>query len=134
MENCLEFGGFRVTYWLEVLDKNASASSLSCHAAISITQAPDGMWGLLYVNDSEPLHRPECQDLRYAVVAQEEFKELETSTQIQVLLDGEGEAAVPPSSEQTRLQTSVKSDPLLSWFLLCSGTGDSGQPAAPVLR
>ncbi|XP_004077559.1 proto-oncogene tyrosine-protein kinase receptor Ret [Oryzias latipes] len=99
VENCLEFGGFRVTYWLEVLDKNASASSLSCHAAISITQAPDGMWGLLYVNDSEPLHRPECQDLRYAVVAQEEFKELETSTQIQVLLDGEAEQEIQDNQQ-----------------------------------
>ncbi|XP_036071308.1 proto-oncogene tyrosine-protein kinase receptor Ret isoform X2 [Oryzias melastigma] len=98
VENCLEFSGFRVTYWLEVLDKNTSTSSLSCYAAISITQAPDGMWGLLYVNDSEPLHRPECQELHYVVMAQEEFKELETSTQIQVLLEGEGEAGCSNTS------------------------------------
>lgn len=91
VENCQQFDGFSVTYRLEVPDKNMSADAQSCYAAISITQAPDEMWGLLYVNDSEALRRPECQDLQYLVVAREEHAQLESSTQIHVQLEGEGE-------------------------------------------
>lgn len=90
MENCQQADGFRVAYRLEVSDKNASADVQSCYAAISITQAPDEMWGLLYVNDSEALYRPECKDLKYIVIAQEEYTQLETSTQIHIVLDGDG--------------------------------------------
>lgn len=70
-----------------------SADLQSCHAAISITQAPIEMWGLLYVNDSEALRRPECQELQYFVVAREEHTQQEASTQIHIILDGEGESA-----------------------------------------
>lgn len=49
------------------------------------------MWGMLYVNDSEALRRPECQDLHYLVVAQEEQTQQEASKQIHVTLVGEGE-------------------------------------------
>ncbi|XP_056903950.1 proto-oncogene tyrosine-protein kinase receptor Ret isoform X1 [Takifugu flavidus] len=89
VENCQQFDGFRVTYRLEVPDKNASADAQSCHAAVRIAQAPDEMWALLYVNDSEALRRPECQDLQYLVVVKEEHTQLETSTQIQIILDNE---------------------------------------------
>uniref|UniRef100_A0A3Q3IZM7 Proto-oncogene tyrosine-protein kinase receptor Ret n=1 Tax=Monopterus albus TaxID=43700 RepID=A0A3Q3IZM7_MONAL len=95
VENCLQFDGFSVTYRLEVPDKNMSADVQSCYAAMSITQAPDEMWGLLYVNDSQTLHRLECQDLQYLVVAKEENTQLEASTQIHILLDGEGETQFP---------------------------------------
>lgn len=91
VENCQQFDGFRVTYRLEVPDKNTSAEVQSCHAAISIAQALDEMWALLYVNDSEALRRPECQDLQYLVVVKEEHTQLETSTQIQIILDNEGQ-------------------------------------------
>lgn len=91
VENCQQFDGFRVAYRLEVPDKNASADAQSCHAAIRITQAPGEMWALLYVNDSEALRRPECQDLQYLVVVKEEHTQLETSTQIQIILDNEGQ-------------------------------------------
>lgn len=93
MENCQQFDGFTVTYRLEVPDKNVSADVQSCYTAVSITQAPGEMWGLLYVNDTEALRRPECQDLQYLVVAQEEHTQLEAITQIHVILDGEGETA-----------------------------------------
>uniref|UniRef100_A0A8D3D8C3 Proto-oncogene tyrosine-protein kinase receptor Ret n=1 Tax=Scophthalmus maximus TaxID=52904 RepID=A0A8D3D8C3_SCOMX len=76
VENCQQFDGFSVTYRLEVPDKNMSADLQSCHAAISITQAPIEMWGLLYVNDSEALRRPECQELQYFVVAREEHTQV----------------------------------------------------------
>lgn len=91
VENCQQFDGFSVTYRLEVPERNISADLQSCYDAISITQGPGEMWGLLYVNDSETLRRPECQDLQYMVVAQEEHTEQEASTQIHIILDGEGE-------------------------------------------
>lgn len=91
VENCQQFDGFSLTYRLEVPDRNVSADLQSCYTAISITQAPDKMWGLLYVNDSEALRRPRCQDLQYIVVAQEKNTQQEASTQIHILLDGEGE-------------------------------------------
>uniref|UniRef100_A0A3B3WST2 Proto-oncogene tyrosine-protein kinase receptor Ret n=1 Tax=Poecilia mexicana TaxID=48701 RepID=A0A3B3WST2_9TELE len=76
VENCLEFDGFSVSYQLEVPDKNISSELLSCFSAISITQAPDRMLGLLYVNNSGALSKPGCQDLDYTVVAQEEHTQL----------------------------------------------------------
>lgn len=91
MENCQHFDGFTVTYRLEVPDRNVSADLQSCYAAVSITQAADEMWGMLYVNDSEALRRPECQDLHYLVVAQEEQTQQEASKQIHVTLVGAGE-------------------------------------------
>lgn len=94
VENCQQFDGFRVTYRLEVPDKNASTDTQSCHAAIRIAQAPGETWALLYVNDSEVLRRPECQDLQYLVVVKEEHTQLETSTQIQIILDNEGQQKI----------------------------------------
>lgn len=94
VENCQQFDGFRVTYRLEVPDKNMTADVQSCYAAISITQVPDETWGLLYVNNSEVLGRPECKDLKYLVVAQEEHTQLEASTQIHIILDNDGEMPV----------------------------------------
>lgn len=95
VENCQQFDGFRIAYRLEVPDKNISADVLSCHSAVSIAQAPDEMWGLLYVNDTEELRRPECQDLQYLVVVKEQHTQLETSMQIQIILDNEGEQLRP---------------------------------------
>ncbi|XP_074532014.1 proto-oncogene tyrosine-protein kinase receptor Ret [Halichoeres trimaculatus] len=89
VENCQQFDGFSIIYRLEVPDRNMSASAQACYSAVSITQASDEVWGLLYVNDSQALQRPECQVLQYIVVAQEQQTELETSTQIHIILDGE---------------------------------------------
>ncbi|XP_072247477.1 proto-oncogene tyrosine-protein kinase receptor Ret [Leuresthes tenuis] len=99
VENCLLFDGFSVTYQLEVPDKNISADLMSCYAAISITQAEDGIWGLLYVNDYEALRKPECQDLQYLVVAQEGYTQLEASTLIHIVLDGEALKASQDSQQ-----------------------------------
>ncbi|XP_040906616.1 proto-oncogene tyrosine-protein kinase receptor Ret isoform X2 [Toxotes jaculatrix] len=99
VENCQLFDGFRVTYRLEVPDKNMSANLQSCYMAISITQAPDMMWGLLYVNDSEALGRPECQDLQYLVVAQEEHTQQEASAQIHIIIEGEANKASQESQQ-----------------------------------
>ncbi|CAG6017827.1 unnamed protein product [Menidia menidia] len=99
VENCLLFDGFGVTYQLEVPDKNISADLMSCYAAISITQAEEGTWGLLYVNDSEALSKPECQELQYLVVAQEGHTQLEATTQIHIVLDGEALKASQESQQ-----------------------------------
>ncbi|XP_073338370.1 proto-oncogene tyrosine-protein kinase receptor Ret [Pagrus major] len=99
VENCQQFDGFSVIYRLEVPDKNVSADMQSCYTAVSITQAPDEMWGLLYVNDTEALRRPECQDLQYLVVAQEETTKLEASTQIHIILDSEANKANPENQQ-----------------------------------
>ncbi|XP_053730192.1 proto-oncogene tyrosine-protein kinase receptor Ret [Synchiropus splendidus] len=95
VENCQQFDGFVVTYQFRLPEKNLTAEEQLCHSAIGITQAPDETWGVLYVNDSEALRRPECQDLQYVVVAQEEQTQLEASTQIQIILDSEVSKASP---------------------------------------
>uniref|UniRef100_A0A8C6SDP3 receptor protein-tyrosine kinase n=1 Tax=Neogobius melanostomus TaxID=47308 RepID=A0A8C6SDP3_9GOBI len=84
VENCPEFDGFSVSYRLELPDRNMSSSAQSCLSAISVGQSPDDQWGVLFVNDTEPLGRPECQALMYTVVAQEEHTLMEASTQIQI--------------------------------------------------
>lgn len=93
VDNCQQFGGFNITYRLELPDRNMSAEAQSCYTAVSVAQAPGEMWGVLYVNDTGPLSRPECQDLQYLVVAQEENAQMEASVHIQVILDSEGKAA-----------------------------------------
>lgn len=92
VDNCQQFGGFNITYRLELPDRNMSAEAQSCYTAVSIAQAPGEMWGVLYVNDTGSLSRPECQDLQYLVVAQEENAQMEASVHIQIILDSEGKA------------------------------------------
>lgn len=90
MENCLQFDGFSVSYQLEVPD-NTSADLLPCYSAVSIARSSDGVQGVLYVNDSEALRT--CPDLQYLVLAQEGLTQLEASTQIHIVFEGEGTAA-----------------------------------------
>ncbi|KAM9364520.1 proto-oncogene tyrosine-protein kinase receptor Ret [Pholidichthys leucotaenia] len=99
VENCLQFDGFSVTYRLEMPDKNMSADSQACYAAISITPAPERMWGLLYVNDSEALRSQECGELQYLIVAQEGDSQLETSTQINIVLEGKANKEGPQNQD-----------------------------------
>uniref|UniRef100_A0A8C6SER6 Proto-oncogene tyrosine-protein kinase receptor Ret n=1 Tax=Neogobius melanostomus TaxID=47308 RepID=A0A8C6SER6_9GOBI len=99
VENCPEFDGFSVSYRLELPDRNMSSSAQSCLSAISVGQSPDDQWGVLFVNDTEPLGRPECQALMYTVVAQEEHTLMEASTQIQIVLEGDASKARQESPE-----------------------------------
>lgn len=87
VENCLQFDGFSVSYQLEVPD-NTSADWSFCSSAVSVIQSLDGVQGVLYVNNSEALRK--CADLQYVVVAQEGQAQLEASTQIHIVLEGEG--------------------------------------------
>uniref|UniRef100_A0A8C5AC14 Proto-oncogene tyrosine-protein kinase receptor Ret n=1 Tax=Gadus morhua TaxID=8049 RepID=A0A8C5AC14_GADMO len=90
VENCLRFQGIGVAYRLEVADRNATAEALACHAALDVTQSLRDMTGVLYVNASAALRRAECRDLQYVVTAQEEGGPLQASTQILLVLEGEG--------------------------------------------
>uniref|UniRef100_A0A673W9G8 Proto-oncogene tyrosine-protein kinase receptor Ret n=1 Tax=Salmo trutta TaxID=8032 RepID=A0A673W9G8_SALTR len=90
VDNCLKFRGINVIYRLAVADKtdkNVSGVIQSCFTAISIVQSLKDMAGVLYVNDTEALRRPECQDLQYVVIAQEQQNQLQASTQILIVLD-----------------------------------------------
>lgn len=93
VDNCQQFAGFNITYRLQLPSRNMSAEAQFCYTAVSVAQTPGEMWALLYVNDTAPLSRPECQDLQYLVVAQEENAQMEASVYIQIILDSEGMAA-----------------------------------------
>uniref|UniRef100_A0A3B4A2A8 Proto-oncogene tyrosine-protein kinase receptor Ret n=1 Tax=Periophthalmus magnuspinnatus TaxID=409849 RepID=A0A3B4A2A8_9GOBI len=89
VDNCPEFDGFGVSYRLEVPDRNLSSSLQSCYSAVSVSQGEEDRWGLLFVNDTEPLGRAECHELLYTVIAQEEHTQEEASTQILITLEGD---------------------------------------------
>lgn len=127
MENCQQFDGFSVTYRLEVPDKNMSAEVQSCYTAISIAQAPDEMWGLLYVNDTAALRRPECQDLQYVVVALEEHTQQEASTQIYIILDSKGEG-VSQGSLSSRCKGNILTPHIMSAHSMLLFRGNNLMP------
>ncbi|XP_010899824.2 proto-oncogene tyrosine-protein kinase receptor Ret isoform X4 [Esox lucius] len=87
VDNCLKFRGISVMYRLAVADNNVSADIKSCYNAISIIQSHSYMAGLLFVNDTKALRRPECQDLQYVVIAEEQQSHLQASTQILIVLN-----------------------------------------------
>ncbi|XP_072292708.1 proto-oncogene tyrosine-protein kinase receptor Ret isoform X2 [Eucyclogobius newberryi] len=99
VDNCPEFDGFGVSYRLELPERNLSSSLQSCYGAVSVSQAADDRWGLLFVNDTEQLGRPECQELLYTVVAQEGHTQEEASAQVLVLLEGDAAKALQESQE-----------------------------------
>lgn len=90
MDNCLKFKGIDVTYQLEIADRNISADGQSCYMAVSLAQNPNEKTGVLYVNDTEVLRRPECQELQYVVIAQEQQNKFQAKTQLVIIFEGEG--------------------------------------------
>lgn len=82
VDNCMMFKGIDVEYQLEIADKNISADAQSCYAAVSIAQSQNEMSGVLYVNDTEALHRTECQELQFVVTAQEQQNQVQARTQL----------------------------------------------------
>ncbi|XP_033835766.1 proto-oncogene tyrosine-protein kinase receptor Ret [Periophthalmus magnuspinnatus] len=99
VDNCPEFDGFGVSYRLEVPDRNLSSSLQSCYSAVSVSQGEEDRWGLLFVNDTEPLGRAECHELLYTVIAQEEHTQEEASTQILITLEGDANKALQETQE-----------------------------------
>lgn len=90
MDNCLKFKGIEIVYRLELGDRNISANVQSCYTAVNVARNLEDMSGVLYVNDTEPLRRPECQELQFVLVAQEQHKELQAKTIVIIIFEGEG--------------------------------------------
>lgn len=90
MDNCLKFKGIEIAYHLELGVKNISADIQSCYTAVDVARNLEDMSGVLYVNDTEPLHRPECQELHYVLVADELHKKFQTKTTVIISFEGEG--------------------------------------------
>lgn len=90
MDNCLNFKGIEITYHLELGDMNISANVQSCYTAVDVARKLEDMSGVLYVNNTEPLRRPECQELQYVLVAHEQHKQFQAKTIAIIIFDGEG--------------------------------------------
>lgn len=90
MDNCLKFKGIEIAYHLELGDRNISANVQSCYTAVDVARNLEDMSGVLYVNDTEPLLRPECQELQYALVAHEQHKQLQAKAIVIIIFEGEG--------------------------------------------
>nr|CAA64146.1 receptor tyrosine kinase [Danio rerio] len=93
VENCQKFKGIDVTYQLEIVDRNITAEAQSCYWAVSLGTKPEWIiQGVLYVNDTKVLRRPECQELEYVVIAQEQQNKLQAKTQLTVSFQGEADS------------------------------------------
>ncbi|KAM9476625.1 proto-oncogene tyrosine-protein kinase receptor Ret isoform 2-T3 [Clarias gariepinus] len=100
VDNCLKFKGIEIAYHLELGVKNISADIQSCYTAVDVARNLEDMSGVLYVNDTEPLHRPECQELHYVLVADELHKKFQTKTTVIISFEGEAD---PLMTEGQRL-------------------------------
>ncbi|XP_030628301.1 proto-oncogene tyrosine-protein kinase receptor Ret [Chanos chanos] len=89
VDNCLKFQGIDIGYQLAIVEKNVSASVQSCYAAVGVARSLTNMSGVLFVNDTDPLRRPECTELQYLVIAQEQQKQLQAKTQLIIVFEGE---------------------------------------------
>ncbi|XP_028844947.1 proto-oncogene tyrosine-protein kinase receptor Ret isoform X2 [Denticeps clupeoides] len=94
VDNCLKFEGIEVEYQLVPLDRNASADLQSCYAAVVVTQSLRAASGRLYLNDSDVLQRPECQELQFTLVAQEQQQQLQAKTLLVIVFEGEASKPV----------------------------------------
>lgn len=90
MDNCLKFKGIEIAYHLEWGDRNISANVQSCYTAVDVARSLQDMSGALYVSDTEPLRRPECQELQYVLVTHEQHKHLQAKTIVIIIFEGEG--------------------------------------------
>lgn len=90
MDNCLKFNGIEIAYHLELGDKNISANIQSCYTAVDVARNLEDMSGVLYVNDTKQLCRPECQELQFVLVAYEQHKQLQAKTMVIIIFEGEG--------------------------------------------
>ncbi|KAK1791134.1 hypothetical protein P4O66_002162 [Electrophorus voltai] len=91
VDNCLKFKGIDIAYWLEMGDRSVPEDVQPCYAAVSVARSQEDMSGLLYVNDTAPFARPECQELQYVLVAQEQQKQFQAKTQLLIILEGKAE-------------------------------------------
>ncbi|KAG5266966.1 hypothetical protein AALO_G00238290 [Alosa alosa] len=106
VDNCQKFQGIDVEYQLEIVDRNASVDLQPCYAAVGIVRSLREVSGVLFVNDTEVFRRPECQELQYVVVAQEQQLQLQARTQLIVIFEEESDKL--DSSEQRILSCAEK--------------------------
>ncbi|KAL2083232.1 hypothetical protein ACEWY4_021005 [Coilia grayii] len=93
VDNCLKFQGIDVEYQLEVVDRNMSVDLQSCYSAVAIARSFREVSGVLFVNDTEVLRRPECQELQYVVVATEQQLQLQARTQLVIFFEDKPDKA-----------------------------------------
>ncbi|KAJ8412814.1 hypothetical protein AAFF_G00117650 [Aldrovandia affinis] len=89
VEDCLRFRGINLTYRLATADSNLSASARACHTAVGVEQSRSEALGVLFVNHTDALRRPDCQELLYVVTAQEKRTQLQVHTQLLILFHAE---------------------------------------------
>lgn len=87
MENCQEFTGIHVQY--KLLPTGANCSALGV-----VTSVEDNT-GILFVNDTEALQRPECAQLQYTVVATERPTREQAQAPLLVTMEGTCECRAP---------------------------------------
>uniref|UniRef100_A0A8C2JZV5 Proto-oncogene tyrosine-protein kinase receptor Ret n=1 Tax=Cyprinus carpio TaxID=7962 RepID=A0A8C2JZV5_CYPCA len=104
VDNCLKFKGIDVTYQLEIADRNISADAQSCYRAVGLAQNPNEKTGVLYVNDTEVLRRPQCQELQYVVIAEEQQNKFQAKTQLVVIFEGEGKRVLACAEKRQRVE------------------------------
>lgn len=76
----MRFYGVNITYSLQT-------PNVSCYA-VNITQGQEGKFGILYINNSAVLQRPDCKEMQYPVIAKEERSKKEAHTHLTIVLDG----------------------------------------------
>ncbi|XP_076980637.1 proto-oncogene tyrosine-protein kinase receptor Ret [Tamandua tetradactyla] len=80
VENCQELSGVYVQYRLQPPSTNCSA--------LSVATSPEDTLGILFVNDTEVLQRPECAELQYVLTATERQTRRQVQTQLLVTAEG----------------------------------------------
>lgn len=91
VENCQEFSGVSVQYKLQ-------PSSTNC-TALGVVTSPKDTSGILFVNDTEALRRPECTELQYTVVATDRQTRRQTQASLVVTVEGACKCQAPWRSE-----------------------------------
>lgn len=97
MENCQEFSGVSVQYKLQ-------SSSTNC-TVLGVVTSPKDTSGILFVNDTEALRRPECTELQYTVVATDRQTRRQTQASLVVTVEGTCKCQAPWRGETLRTLT-----------------------------
>ncbi|XP_016050251.2 proto-oncogene tyrosine-protein kinase receptor Ret [Erinaceus europaeus] len=81
VEHCRQFSGIHVQYRLQL------SGATNC-SALGVVTSPEDTSGILFVNDTEALRRPECAQLRYTVVAVDRPTRRQSQASLLVALEG----------------------------------------------
>lgn len=98
MENCRDFSGIHMQYKLQAPKANCSA--------LGVLTATEDSSGILFVNDTEALRRPECAQLQYTVVATDRSTRKQAQATLTATMEGACEWRLPKGSWDERLPSS----------------------------